>query len=144
MSIMQESYPEEKMQVIIPYCWMLKAFPPEPKHLETHQPALAIPGNVAMGNAWLPLPSMATQSWYVTTPPTLRGSWPTLLQYLLSTTATGAFDCTTTSTQKINGLGSFARLLAHMTSSTFAMSTNYLCQSSPMLATSSQCSGHFC
>ena len=117
---------------------------PASKQIETRRPVLATPGNVAMGNAWLPSPSSATQSQFVTTRPTLRGSWPTLLQYLLSTTATGAFDYTTTSTQKINGLGSFARLLAHMTSSTFAMSTNYLCQSSPMLATSSQCSGHFC
>ena len=32
------------------------------KHLETLQPALATLGNVAIGNVWLPLPSMATQN----------------------------------------------------------------------------------
>ena len=32
------------------------------KHLKTLQPALATLGNVAMGNVWLPLPSMATQN----------------------------------------------------------------------------------
>ena len=82
---------------------------PELKQLETRQPVLATPGNVAMGNVWLPSPSLATQSQFITTPPTLRGSWPTLLQYHLSTTATGASDCTMTLPQTIHGLGSCAR-----------------------------------
>ena len=117
---------------------------PASKQIETRRPVLAIPGNVAMGNAWLPSPSSETQSQFGTTRPTLRGSWPTLLQYLLFTTGTGAFDFTMTLPRTAHGWQSSARLLVYLTGLTFVMSTSFPCPSSAVLSTCSQCSGHFC
>ena len=58
---MQQDYPEENMQVVT-FIFHADILFPELKQLEMRQPVLATPGNVAMGNAWFPSPSLVTQS----------------------------------------------------------------------------------